>query len=139
MFDLDALDKPVDIAAGEWVSDIHGHPGMRLKVRSKAFKAFETAHNKLLRGFSTTISETLDSDEYNVALGELMADHILLDWENALASGGKPVAYDKALASKILTSVDDRRMGKSFRDAVAMASSSVMDRHLGIVDAMVGN
>lgn len=139
MFDLDLINKPVDLEAGEWVSNIPGHPGMRLKVRSKNLKAFETAHNDLLRGFSGTGAEIMASDEYNAAAGKLIAEHLLVDWENALVIKGKPVPYDAETALKILTSVDDRRIGQSFRNAVAGASQDVADRHLGIVKAIVGN
>ena len=112
---------------------------MRLKVRSKNIKAFETAHNSLLRGFSGTGAEILASDEYNTAAGKLIAAHILVDWENALVVKGKPVAYDRDLALKILTSLDNRKIGDAFRNAVANASAEVADRHLGIVKAVVGN
>jgi len=139
MFDLDLISKPVDLDAGEWVDNIPGHPGMRLKVRSKNIKAFETAHNSLLRGFSGTGAEILASDEYNTAAGKLIAAHILVDWENALVVKGKPVAYDRDLALKILTSLDNRKIGDAFRNAVANASAEVADRHLGIVKAVVGN
>ena len=139
MFDLDLINKPVDLEAGEWVSNIPGHPGMRLKVRSKNLKAFETAHNDLLRGFSGTGAEIMASDEYNAAAGKLIAAHLLVDWENALVIKGKPVPYGAETALKILTSVDDRRIGQSFRNAVAGASQDVADRHLGIVKAIVGN
>ena len=139
MFDLDLISKPVDLDAGEWVDNIPGHPGMRLKVRSKNIKAFETAHNSLLRGFSGTGAEIIASDEYNTAAGKLIAAHILVDWENALVVKGKPVAYDRDLALKILTSLDNRKIGDAFRNAVANASAEVADRHLGIVKAVVGN
>ena len=139
MFDLDLISKPVDLEAGEWVDNIPGHPGMRLKVRSKNIRAFETAHNNLLRGFSGTGAEILASDDYNIAAGKLIAAHILVDWENALVVKGKPVAYDPALALQILTSVDNRKIGDAFRNAVANASAEVADRHLGIVKAIVGN
>ena len=71
--------------------------------------------------------------------GKLIAAHILVDWENALVVKGKPVAYDPAIALQILSSVDNRKIGDAFRNAVANASAEVADRHLGVVKAIVGN
>lgn len=138
-FDLDNIDKPVDIAAGEWVGDIPNHPGMKLKVRSKNYKRFDAAHNKLLRSFGKRAAQAIEGPEYKKAVGELLADHILLGWENALTKGGKDVAYEKKTAKTILTSIDDRGIGESFGDAVAWAAAVVADRHLGLVDDLAGN
>lgn len=138
-FDLDNIDKPVDVAGGEWVSDIPNHPGMRLKVRSKNYKKFETAHNKLLRSFGKRAVQAVEGPDYKKAVGELLAEHILLGWEKALTKAGADVPYDKKTAKAILTSIDERGIGESFGDAVAWAAGVVADRHLGLVDELVGN
>lgn len=138
-FDFDNLDKPVDVIGGEWVGDIPGHAGMRLKVRSRTFKPFETAHNKLLRGYGKNAMKALEGDDYKTALGGLLVDHILLDWEKAVTKGGKDAKFDKAMAKKVLTSVDDRQIGENFRDAVSWCATQVAERHLGMVDDLVGN
>lgn len=138
-FNLDDLEKPVDLAAGEWVGDIPNHPGVRFKVRSKSFKPFDVAHNRLLRSYGKRAAQAVESPAYHAAVGKLLAEHILLDWDNAVTKGGKSAAYDAKLAEKILTSTDDRGMGEAFRDAVVFASGMVADRHLGLIEDAAGN
>lgn len=138
-FDLDNLDKPVDLAGGEWVGDIPNHPGVRFKVRSKNYRPFDAAHNRLLRSFGKRAQRAIDTPEYAAAIGKLLAEHILIDWENAVTKGGKPAAYDRKLAEQVLTHTGDTGMGAAFRDAVAYASGVVADRHLGQVEEIEGN
>lgn len=138
MFDLDVLNKPVDLDGGEWVANIDDHPSMRLKVRSRLYKAFQADHTQLLRGYQSS-ADAGEDPAYKKALGELLVKHILLGWENAITSGGKDVPFDKKTATEILSAVDDRRMGDQFRVAVLGASIAVERRHRGIVEAIVGN
>ena len=35
-------------------------------------------------------------------VGKILAEHILIDWENAVTKGGKAASYDKNLAIQIL-------------------------------------
>ena len=58
----------------------------------------------------------------------------MLDWENAVQVKGKPAPYDKEIAVKVLTSVDERGMGQTFRDVVAYAAGIVADNHLGMAE-----
>lgn len=139
MFDLDTIDKPVNLADGEWIGDIPNHPGVRFKVRSNNYKPFKVAHDRLLRSFGKRAMEAISTPEYQKASGALLAEHILLDWENAVKKDGKPAKYDRKLADQILTSTDDRGMGQTFRDAVAYSASVVADRHLGIAEDIAGN
>lgn len=139
MFNIDQLDKPVDLEGGDWVGDIPNHPGVRFKVRSRNFKPFNVGHDALLRSFGKKATQAHNSPIYQKAAGELLANHILLDWENAVQLKGKPAPYDKELALKILTSVDDRAMGQTFRDAVVYAAGVVADGHLGIAEDIAGN
>lgn len=138
-FNIDVIDDPVDVVGGEWVGDIPGHAGMRLKVRSRAYKPFETAHNKLLRSYGKNAAKALEGDDYKSALGGLLVEHILLDWEKAITMGGKDAKFDPAAARKVLTSLDDRQIGETFRDAVSWCASQVADRHLGLIEDVVGN
>lgn len=73
------------------------------------------------------------------AKGEVLADHILLDWENAVQVKGKPAKYSKDIAVKVLTSTDERGMGQTFRDVVAYAAGIVADNHLGMAEDIAGN
>jgi len=139
MFNIDEIDKPVDLVGGEWVGDIPNHPGVRFKVRSRNFKPFNVAHDALLRSFGKKATQAHNSPAYQKAAGELLAKHILLDWENAVQVKGKPAKHDLDLAMKILTSVDERGMGQTFRDCVAYAAGIVADGHLSIAEDIAGN
>jgi hypothetical protein len=139
MFDLDLAEKPVDLAGGEWVGDIPNHPGVRFKVRSRNYKPFTVAHDRLLRSFGKRAAQAQNTPEYQKAAGALISEHLLLDWENAVKKDAKSVAYDRKVADQVLTSIDDRGMGQTFRDAVAYASGVVADRHLGMAEEIAGN
>jgi len=139
MFNVDEMDKPVDIAGGEWVSDIPNHPGVRFKVRSRNFKPFSVGHDALLRSFGKKATQAHNSPLYQKAAGTLLAKHILLDWENAVQEKGKAAKYTPELALQILTSVDNRAMGQTFRDAVAYAAGIVADGYLEIAEDISGN
>src|SRR5690554_600289 len=114
MIDLDQIDTPIDLTEGEWVGDIPDHPGVRFKVRARTYKPFVAAHDKLLRSYGRKVHNALRSDGYKTAVGKLLAEHILLDWENAVKSGGKAVKYKRDIAERVLTSIDDRGMGDAF-------------------------
>ena len=139
MFNLDEMDKPVDVAGGEWIDDIPNHPGVRLKVRSRNYKPFNVAHDALLRSFGKRATQAHNSPIYQAKAGELLAQHILLDWENAVQVKGKPAKYSKDIAVKVLTSTDERGMGQTFRDVVAYAAGIVADNHLGMAEDIAGN
>lgn len=139
MLDLDLIDKPIDVTGGEWVGDLPNHPGVRLKVRSGSYRPFTVAHDRLVRSFGKRAATAHTTPEYQKGIGALLAEHILLDWENAVTKGGVSQPYDKALATQVLTSVDERGMGKTFRDVVAYAASVVADRHQGLADDIAGN
>lgn len=138
-FNLDVAEQPVDIDAGEWVSEIPGHPGMKMKVRSAAYKKFEVAHGRLLRGLGRNASKAMDSADYKQSVGKMIADHLLLGWENAITKGGEDVKYSKDIALQVLTMTDDRGVGDAFRDAVVWSAGVVKDRHLGIIEDLEGN
>ena len=139
MFDIDNLDKPVDLTEGSWVDDIPDHPEVSFKVRSRNYKPFRQAVQRLNRSYGKKIEGALNSPESQAALGKLLAEHILLDWKNAVKQDGESAKYSKTLAEKILTSTDDRGMGQNFRDVTAYAAQVVADRHLGLVEDITGN
>lgn len=139
MINLDQIDAPVDLEAGEWVGDIPDHPGVRLKVRSRTYKPFVTAHDRLLRSYGKRAQQALREDAYKVAVGKLLTEHVLIDWDNAVQADGKSAKYDRKLAERILTSTDARGMGDTFRDAVAYCAGVVADRYLGTIEDVAGN
>ena len=77
MFNLDEMDKPVDVAGGDWIDDIPNHPGVRLKVRSRNYKPFNVAHDALLRSFGKRATQAHNSPVYQAKAGALLAYHIL--------------------------------------------------------------
>lgn len=139
MFNIDDMDKPIDVAGGDWVDNIPNHPGVRLKVRSRNYKPFSVAFDALLRSFGKKAAQAHNSPIYQKAAGELLAKHILLDWENAVQVSGKSAKHTPELAAKVLTSVDDRGMGQTFRDVVAYAAGVVADGYLEVAEDIAGN
>lgn len=138
MFDLDLADKPVNVNEGEWVGNLPDLPGVRLRVRSNSFKQFDTEHGALIRSMGKNFRNEINKAPYQEGLGRLLAKYILLDWENAVKRDGVSQPYDKELATDLLTRVDERGIGKLFREAVGYASQTVADRHRGLVDEIAG-
>jgi len=139
MFNLDDMDKPIDLVGGEWVGEIPNHHGVRFRVRSSKYKPFSVAHDALLRSFGKKAAQAHSTPAYQKAAGELLAKHILLDWENAVQVKGKTAKHTPELALKVLTSVDERGMGQTFRDCVAYAAGVVADGYLEVATDIAGN
>lgn len=139
MFNIDNIDKPVDIAGGEWVGDIPNYPGVRFKVRSQNYRPFTVALQRLIRSFGKNAANAMSGPDYQAGAGKLLAEHILLDWENAVTKDGKPAKYDRKMADAILTSTAENGMGQAFRDAVAWCASTVAERMLGLIEDAAGN
>lgn len=138
MFDLDLADKPVNVNEGEWVENLPDLPGVALRVRSNAFKQFEVEHSALVRSMGKNFRNEINKPTYQKGLGALLAKYILLDWKNAVKKDGVSRPYDKDLATDLLTRVDERGIGKLFREAVGYAAQTVADRHRGLVDEVAG-
>lgn len=139
MINLENIDKPVNLTEGEWVGDIPEHPGVSFRVRSRNYRPFRAAMEKYNRSFGRRIHDVTGTPQYQAGLGERIAEHLLLDWENAVMRGKDPVPYDAELALKLLTMTDDRNVGQTFRDNVSYAAGVVADRLLGIGEDASGN
>lgn len=138
-FNFDAVHTPLDVESGEWVSDLPGHPMMRLKVRSFSYAPFFDAYNDLQMTAAEVGGDYRRSDEFKSSLGELMAKHLLLDWEHAWVHDGKDMPYDPDAAMSLLTLNDPRGIGTSFRQLVMISSNILVERHNGVVEAISGN
>lgn len=138
-FDLDVIDVPVNLSDGVWVDDIPDHLGERYKVRSKNYRPYVVAHSRLLRSIGRDLAEIVHSDQYKKALGLLLAEHILIDWEGAVTSNGVDVPYSREVADKILSATDARGVGDGFRDVVFYASGMVADKLMSSTEELAKN
>lgn len=138
-FDISKLNQKVDLSGGEWQGDIEDNPGVRLKVRSSRYRPYRNAVERLSRkagkgGLSA------------VVLGEVMAEHLLLDWDFSegdgpivLVQNGSPVSYSADIAKAVLTADDDHGVGAQFRDAVYLAAVAVAERLASEAKESAGN
>lgn len=138
-FDISKLNDKVDLTSGEWIDDIEDNPGLRLKVRSQRYKFFKAAFDRVNRKAG---KRGISDKEF----GELLADHILVDWDFKDADGplvlvdkGKPVPYSPELAKAVLTADDDRGIGNAWRLAVVTASNELTERNLTATEEAAKN
>ncbi|WP_311271038.1 hypothetical protein [Sphingobium sp. WCS2017Hpa-17] len=129
------LDKPVDLAPGEWVEEIPALPGVRLLVRSTNFKPYETAIQGLARRTGKKLSTDEGMAKFGIATGKVLAEHILLDWDLSkaediavLTTKGKPLPFSKENALLVLTAADEHGVGKAYRNGVEWAGDQVADK-----------
>lgn len=133
--DIGNIDKPIDLAPGEWIDDIPALPGVRLLVRSTNYKPYEVA----IQGLARRSGKKLNTDEgmgkFSIATGKVLAEHILLDWDLSkaedvavLTKNGKPLGFSKDNALLILTAADPHGVGKAYRNGVEWAGDQVADR-----------
>jgi hypothetical protein len=108
---------------GEWVDDLPEFPGVRFKVRGMQSMAYNSAHAKRVRAIpihkrkKDGAPDELDAYE---ALGDALADAVLLDWDG-IDKDGKPLKYDAELARTWLTDLDFAH----FNTAVMQAAQRV--------------
>jgi hypothetical protein len=120
------------VEAGEWVDDIPGFPGIRLKVRGLQSLAFSDAQAKLQRqvpAHKRAEDGSIDPAMAYAIMGKAMQQAVLLDWDGLQDDDGKPLAYDADLAMTWLTDMDYSH----FAEAV-MAAAQVVDRRARSVD-----
>lgn len=133
--EIGTLDKPVDLAPGEWIEDIPALPGVRLCVRSTNFKPYEVAIQGLARRSGKKLNTGEGLAKFHIATGKVLADHILIDWDlskaediAALTKNGKPLPFSKDNAVLVLTAADTHGVGKAYRNGVEWAGDQVADR-----------
>jgi hypothetical protein len=136
--DLALLDKPADLSPGEWVDDIPDQPGLRLRVRSTNYKPYRVAVAGLSRRFGKRLKTDGGLVEFQAALGQPLAEHILLDWQG-VKSGGNEVPFSREIAAKVLTSDDSHGIGAEYRKAVEWAGDHVAEKLAEATEELAGN
>lgn len=139
MTDISKLSAKADFSAGKWIDEINDNPGIKVRVRSSRYKPYKNAIELASRRAGQgTISSVL--------LGQLLAEHILIDWDvtegagtMALKDGGKPVKYSAELALAVLTAEDDFGIGDAFRLGVIQSANKVADELAQQTEAAAGN
>lgn len=114
------------VEQGDWVGDIPDFGDIRLKVRGLGNADYNRLQAKLIR----SLPKAQRDGAVDKILPRLLADTILLDWDNVDEG-----PYSKDLAEKFLTDPDYR----PFRDAVMWAASQVAERRADDLEADVKN
>lgn len=132
--DFATFDAPVDLDGSEWVDDIPGLDGVRLKVRSTQNKLFQVATTSLARRSGKKMRTDEGARAFQIATGKPLAEHILVDWDLTKAEGvtaltikGKPLPFTKDNALKVLTADDGYGIGAAYRLGVEWAGDRVAE------------
>jgi hypothetical protein len=125
------------ISAGQWVDDIPDMGELRLKVRglsSPAVSALRARKERAVPRKQRNRDGTLKQATAMRISSEILAEIVLIDWEG-ITDGGKPVPYDKALATKWLTDLDYQ----DFANAGAWAAMLVDRGESDELEELAGN
>ena len=125
--DISNINKKADLNEGHWIDDIPEMEGVRFKVRSTKYKPFKVATASLARRSGKKLRTAEGVVNFNVASGEALAEHILLDWVGVM-EGGKPLKFDPKKALAILSADDDFGIGDTFRRGVEWAGDQAAER-----------
>lgn len=125
--DIGNLNKTVDLGEGDWIGDIPDMEGIEFRVRSTNYKPFRVATAGLARRSGKKLNTDAGLNDFNVATGKPLADHILIDWRG-LTENGQPLEYTRDKAVAILTADDDFGIGAKFRRGVEWAGDQVAER-----------
>jgi hypothetical protein len=111
---------------GAWVDDIPEVEGLRLKVRGTNNADWRRLQARLLDAVprKKRLGGRLDPDEQDRIMSSCLLNACLLDWDGLEDDDGKPIAYSKEWAQKLLNEPEYRR----FRDSVVWAASVVAER-----------
>jgi hypothetical protein len=123
--------------AGEWVGDIPGLPGVRLRVRGTRSFAYRQAiidRRKALPRISFNRDGSLPVEIADRVAGEAMADGLLLGWDG-ITNGGEPLPYSRDTALMLLTDP----AYEIFREGVLFAASVVGDAEAESKETTLGN
>lgn len=124
-------------ARGDWVGDIPGLEGLRLKVRGLASETYREAIGRRTRAVPR--SARLRDGSIPVKLmdrltGEALHEAALLDWDG-LTENDAAVPFDRALALKLLTDPDFAL----FREGVIFAAAVVAEADRAAEEQTLGN
>jgi hypothetical protein len=90
---------------GDWIDDILGMPGVRLRVRGVESASYKDSLRQKLRAIPKQDRERDGAPKLTateLAQGEAMCEALLLDWSGVEAEDGAPQPYDRELAHKLL-------------------------------------
>lgn len=124
------------VEQGEWVDDIPGWSGLRLKTRGAENRDWRILNVKLIGEVPRhkRLKGLLPEDQDRIS-STLLLECGLLDWEGPEDDEGKPLPFSKAQAKEYLTNPDY----KSFRDACMYAATVVGERRAEDVETTAKN
>lgn len=120
--DLVAERDGADVGVPEW-------PEVTLRVRGVNYAPYQAAVDAATQRLRLVHGDIVPADAWGPALGQAMADHLLLGWS------GFDETYSHAAAVAILTDPGHRE----FRGAVIKAATQVGRASAKFVDGLVGN
>jgi len=122
---------------GDWVGDLPEMGGLRLKVRGINNEKYRKAQQRMIEALprSKKPGGRIDPKAQDEITSKCLLETVLIDWDGLEGDDGKPLAYDRAMAERLLTEPDYRR----FREAVIMAAAQVGDRAVEAEKAVEGN
>ncbi|GGZ21709.1 hypothetical protein [Asticcacaulis endophyticus] len=137
---MDILDIKQDraaIDAGDWVDNIPGLPGVRLKVRGTAGDTAENLRDAKLRALgpdAINVDGGVKDEVVERIAREVLHEAILLDWDG-IESGGKPLPYSLEAARPLCL---DKNF-KNFQDKITWAAAKVVRINTGKREALEKN
>lgn len=136
--DIANISKSADLEQGDWIGEIPDLEGIELHVRSTNYKPYRVAVQGLARRTGKKLNTDAGLNDFNVATGKPLAEHILLGWKG-VTSGGQPLEFTTAQAVAILTADDDFGIGAKFRRGVEWAGDQVAERISARAEEASGN
>lgn len=137
--DISAFKRDASVIEdGKWVGEIPGYGDVKLRVRGRSSRAFDSAYSQLLRDLPRHDRErdgmtpTPEARDRCFALALHAA--VLIDWDG-ISDNGARVPYEKELAARWLTDPDY----EPFRDAVSWAAGVVDNEAAAINEAIEKN
>lgn len=113
---------------GEWVDNLEGLHGVKLKVKGLTSDAFTKYYADRVKDIPLWERETNGNIKGETAVKifqDGLSEVILIDWEG-LESNGEPLPYTKELAKSYI----DNPAFEVFRDAITLAAKIVDNKRL---------
>lgn len=118
--DLEEIGRRIE--EGDWIGNLPGLAGLRLKVRGLRNSQFERLQAKLVRKAAPG-GRRLTIDESESITAECLLQTVLLDWDGLTGENDEPVAFSEDMARRLLT---DPHFA-AFKGAVIYAADVVGD------------
>lgn len=122
---------------GAWVDNIPELEGLKLLVRGVNNADWRRLQTKLIEAIprKRRIVGRIDTDDQERIQSSCLLNACLLDWDGLEDDDGKPIAYDKELARKLLFEPEYR----AFRDGVVWAAMIVAEQTNEEQKELLGN